>query len=79
MSLSALSDSVKACGAEALSLLGLMREQEALAATDSSKLRTALEDILATAEVWTHLCSVTLGFLAKGQKIKMGHRLIIIA
>ncbi|XP_036817132.1 huntingtin-interacting protein 1 isoform X1 [Oncorhynchus mykiss] len=46
----ALSDSVKACGAEALALLGQMKEQESLATADSATLRAALEGILATAE-----------------------------
>ncbi|XP_070983599.1 huntingtin-interacting protein 1-like isoform X1 [Oncorhynchus clarkii lewisi] len=46
----ALSDSVKACGAEALALLGQMKEQESLATVDSATLRAALEGILATAE-----------------------------
>uniref|UniRef100_A0A8C8CSE2 Huntingtin-interacting protein 1-related protein n=1 Tax=Oncorhynchus tshawytscha TaxID=74940 RepID=A0A8C8CSE2_ONCTS len=46
----ALSDSVKACGAEALSLLGQMKEQESLATADGAMLRAALDGILATAE-----------------------------
>ncbi|XP_064856330.1 huntingtin-interacting protein 1-like isoform X2 [Oncorhynchus nerka] len=46
----ALSDSVKACGAEALALLGQMKEQESLATADSATLRAALDGILATAE-----------------------------
>ncbi|XP_074535387.1 huntingtin-interacting protein 1 isoform X1 [Halichoeres trimaculatus] len=46
----ALSESVKACGAEALSLLGQMKQQDSIAAADNSKLKTALEAILATAE-----------------------------
>uniref|UniRef100_A0A671WX70 Huntingtin-interacting protein 1-related protein n=1 Tax=Sparus aurata TaxID=8175 RepID=A0A671WX70_SPAAU len=46
----ALSESVKACGAEALALLGQMKQQDSLAAADDSKLRAALEAILATAE-----------------------------
>uniref|UniRef100_A0A4W5JPI2 Huntingtin-interacting protein 1 n=1 Tax=Hucho hucho TaxID=62062 RepID=A0A4W5JPI2_9TELE len=46
----ALSDSVKACGAEALALLGQMKEQESLAMADSATLRAALNGILATAE-----------------------------
>ncbi|CAB1347746.1 unnamed protein product [Coregonus sp. 'balchen'] len=46
----ALSDSVKACGAEALTLLGQMKEQESLATADSATLRAALDGILATAE-----------------------------
>uniref|UniRef100_A0A4W5QMA8 Huntingtin-interacting protein 1-related protein n=1 Tax=Hucho hucho TaxID=62062 RepID=A0A4W5QMA8_9TELE len=45
-----LSDSVKACGAEALTLLGQMKEQESLATADSAMLRAALDGILATAE-----------------------------
>lgn len=53
LSLSALSESVKACGAEALALLGQMKQQDSLAAADDSKLRAALEAILATAEVCT--------------------------
>uniref|UniRef100_A0A8C7TRS4 Huntingtin-interacting protein 1-related protein n=1 Tax=Oncorhynchus mykiss TaxID=8022 RepID=A0A8C7TRS4_ONCMY len=39
-------DSVKACGAEALALLGQMKEQESLATADSATLRAALEGIL---------------------------------
>ncbi|XP_029628658.1 huntingtin-interacting protein 1 isoform X3 [Salmo trutta] len=46
----ALSDSVKACGAEALALLGQMKEQESLATADSAALRAALDGILATSE-----------------------------
>ncbi|XP_036980197.1 huntingtin-interacting protein 1 isoform X3 [Acanthopagrus latus] len=46
----ALSESVKACGAEALALLGQMKQQDSLAAADNGKLRAALEAILATAE-----------------------------
>ncbi|XP_039674576.1 huntingtin-interacting protein 1 isoform X2 [Perca fluviatilis] len=46
----ALSESVKACGAEALALLGQMKQQDSLTAADSSKLKAALEAILATAE-----------------------------
>lgn len=53
MSLSALSESVKACGAEALALLGQMKQQDSLAAADNGKLKAALEAILATAEVHT--------------------------
>lgn len=53
LSLSALSESVKVCGAEALALLGQMKQQDSLAAADDSKLRAALEAILATAEVCT--------------------------
>lgn len=51
VSLSALSDSVKACGTEALALLGQMKQQSSMYAADSGKLRAALEAILATAEV----------------------------
>lgn len=47
----ALSESVKACGAEALALLAAMKQRDELAAADHSKLRAALEAILATAEV----------------------------
>eukprot|EP00064_Thunnus_orientalis_P008072 superscaffoldBa00000939_g8094 len=46
----ALSESVKACGAEALALLGQMKEQDSLATADSCKLKAALEAILSTAE-----------------------------
>lgn len=46
----ALSESVKACGAEALALLGQMKQQDSLAAVDNGKLKAALEAILATAE-----------------------------
>lgn len=53
LSLSALSDSVKACGNEALALLGQMKQQDSLAAADNGKLKAALEAILATAEVHT--------------------------
>ncbi|XP_056139116.1 huntingtin-interacting protein 1 isoform X2 [Lampris incognitus] len=45
-----LSESVKACGSEALALLGLLKEQESLATADDSTLRKALEGILAAAE-----------------------------
>uniref|UniRef100_A0A669EFH0 Huntingtin-interacting protein 1-related protein n=1 Tax=Oreochromis niloticus TaxID=8128 RepID=A0A669EFH0_ORENI len=47
---SALSESVKVCGAEALALLGQMKQQDGLAAADSGKLKAALEAVLATAE-----------------------------
>ncbi|KAF7665574.1 hypothetical protein LDENG_00138330 [Lucifuga dentata] len=46
----ALSESVKMCGAEALALLGHMKEQDSLATADGSKLKAALEGILAAAE-----------------------------
>ncbi|XP_071353225.1 huntingtin-interacting protein 1 isoform X1 [Trachinotus anak] len=46
----ALSESVKACGAEALALLGQMKQQDSISAADNSKLKAALEAILATAE-----------------------------
>ncbi|XP_014865098.1 PREDICTED: huntingtin-interacting protein 1 isoform X2 [Poecilia mexicana] len=46
----ALSESVKTCGSEALALLGQMKQRDALAAADGSKLRASLEAILATAE-----------------------------
>uniref|UniRef100_A0A667Z0X4 Huntingtin-interacting protein 1-related protein n=1 Tax=Myripristis murdjan TaxID=586833 RepID=A0A667Z0X4_9TELE len=46
----ALSESVKACGTEALALLGQMKEKDSLAAADTFKLKAALEGILATAE-----------------------------
>uniref|UniRef100_A0A3Q2WTA9 Huntingtin-interacting protein 1-related protein n=1 Tax=Haplochromis burtoni TaxID=8153 RepID=A0A3Q2WTA9_HAPBU len=49
-SLESLSESVKVCGAEALALLGLMKQQDGLAAADSGKLKAALEAVLATAE-----------------------------
>lgn len=55
LSLSALSESVKACGAEALALLGQMKQQDSMAAADNSKLKAVLEAILATAEVCTPL------------------------
>ncbi|TMS07209.1 Huntingtin-interacting protein 1 [Larimichthys crocea] len=46
----ALSESVKTCGAEALDLLGQMKQRDSLAAADNGKLKAALEAILATAE-----------------------------
>ncbi|XP_040901867.1 huntingtin-interacting protein 1 isoform X2 [Toxotes jaculatrix] len=46
----ALSESVKTCGAEALALLGQMKQQDSMAAADNSKLKAVLEAILATAE-----------------------------
>ncbi|XP_007564221.1 huntingtin-interacting protein 1 isoform X2 [Poecilia formosa] len=46
----ALSESVKTCGSEALALLGQMKQRDALAAADGSKLRASLEAILTTAE-----------------------------
>ncbi|XP_023255468.1 huntingtin-interacting protein 1 isoform X1 [Seriola lalandi dorsalis] len=46
----ALSESVKACGAEALALLGQMKQQDSMTAADNSKLKAVLEAILATAE-----------------------------
>ncbi|XP_049918235.1 huntingtin-interacting protein 1 isoform X2 [Epinephelus moara] len=46
----ALSESVKACGAEALALLGQMKQQDSLGAADNSKLKAALEAIFAAAE-----------------------------
>ncbi|XP_029301652.1 huntingtin-interacting protein 1 isoform X2 [Cottoperca gobio] len=46
----ALSESVKLCGAEALALLGQLKQQDSLNAADNSKLKAALEAILATAE-----------------------------
>ncbi|GAA6221609.1 huntingtin-interacting protein 1 isoform X2 [Lates japonicus] len=46
----ALSESVKVCGAEALALLGQMKQQDSMAAADNSKLKAVLEAILATAE-----------------------------
>uniref|UniRef100_A0A1A8GVF5 Huntingtin-interacting protein 1 n=1 Tax=Nothobranchius korthausae TaxID=1143690 RepID=A0A1A8GVF5_9TELE len=46
----ALSESMKQCGTEALSLLGQMKQRDTLSAADSSKLKTSLEAILATAE-----------------------------
>nr|XP_043887661.1 huntingtin-interacting protein 1 isoform X1 [Solea senegalensis] len=46
----ALTESVKKCGAEALSLLEQMKQQDDLAAADDSKLKAALEAIHATAE-----------------------------
>ncbi|XP_022604163.1 huntingtin-interacting protein 1 [Seriola dumerili] len=46
----ALSESVKACGAEALALLGQMKQQDSMTAANNSKLKAVLEAILATAE-----------------------------
>ncbi|XP_014885093.1 huntingtin-interacting protein 1 isoform X1 [Poecilia latipinna] len=46
----ALSESVKTCGSEALALLGQMKQRDALASADGSKLRASLEAILTTAE-----------------------------
>ncbi|CAG6005061.1 unnamed protein product [Menidia menidia] len=46
----ALSESVKTCGAEALALLGQMKQQDKLTAADNNKLKAALQAILATAE-----------------------------
>lgn len=61
MSLPALSESVKACGNEALALLGQMKQQDSLAQVDNGKLKAALEAILATAEV--HINRHTLMFV----------------
>lgn len=47
----ALVDSVKSCGAEALSLLAQMEQRDGLASADSAELKAILEVILATAEV----------------------------
>uniref|UniRef100_A0A3Q3GTK2 Huntingtin-interacting protein 1-related protein n=1 Tax=Labrus bergylta TaxID=56723 RepID=A0A3Q3GTK2_9LABR len=44
----ALSESVKACGAEALDLLSHMKQQDSIAAADDCKLKAALEAILTT-------------------------------
>uniref|UniRef100_A0A3B3U898 Huntingtin-interacting protein 1-related protein n=1 Tax=Poecilia latipinna TaxID=48699 RepID=A0A3B3U898_9TELE len=44
----ALSESVKTCGSEALALLGQMKQRDALASADGSKLRASLEAILTT-------------------------------
>ncbi|XP_062241210.1 huntingtin-interacting protein 1 isoform X2 [Platichthys flesus] len=46
----ALSESVKTCGSEALALLGQMKQRDSLAAADGSRLKAALEALLATAE-----------------------------
>lgn len=46
----ALSESVKACGAEALTLLGAMKQRDVLSSADSSKLKASLRVILDTAE-----------------------------
>ncbi|XP_034024066.1 huntingtin-interacting protein 1 isoform X4 [Thalassophryne amazonica] len=46
----ALLESVKACGSEALVLLDQMKDHSTLATADGCKLKTTLEDILATAE-----------------------------
>lgn len=56
--MAALSESVKACGAEALGLLGNMKQQDSLTTADSSKLKATLQVILATAEVSS--CSDTV-------------------
>ncbi|XP_072548339.1 huntingtin-interacting protein 1 isoform X2 [Salminus brasiliensis] len=45
-----LASSVKACGSEALGLLGQLKEQGSLCTADSSGLKTALEGVLASAE-----------------------------
>ncbi|XP_036379527.1 huntingtin-interacting protein 1-like isoform X2 [Megalops cyprinoides] len=45
-----LAEDVKACGTEALVLLGQLKDKETLAAADSAKLRTALGNIKAMAE-----------------------------
>lgn len=47
----ALVDSVKSCGAEALSLLAQIEQRDGLASADSGELKAVLEVILATAEV----------------------------
>ena len=60
---SALSESVKLCGAEALDLLGLMKQRDSLTAADSSRLKAALEAILATAEVHTHYYTIHIQHL----------------
>uniref|UniRef100_A0A3B4DM87 Huntingtin-interacting protein 1 n=1 Tax=Pygocentrus nattereri TaxID=42514 RepID=A0A3B4DM87_PYGNA len=46
----ALTSSVKACGAEAMALLSQLKEQGTLGTAESSRLKTALEGVLATAE-----------------------------
>ncbi|XP_009289840.1 huntingtin-interacting protein 1 isoform X3 [Danio rerio] len=46
----ALADSVKACGAEALTLLCQLKEQESMGAADCSRLRTALDSVKALGE-----------------------------
>uniref|UniRef100_H3C8Z1 Huntingtin-interacting protein 1-related protein n=1 Tax=Tetraodon nigroviridis TaxID=99883 RepID=H3C8Z1_TETNG len=46
----ALSDSIKSCGAEALSVLAAMKQRDGLASADSGQLKAFLEVILATAE-----------------------------
>ncbi|XP_036415567.1 huntingtin-interacting protein 1 isoform X2 [Colossoma macropomum] len=46
----ALTSSVKACGTEAMALLSQLKEQGTLGTTESSRLKTALEGVLATAE-----------------------------
>lgn len=50
----ALSDSVRSCGAEALSLWDRMKQRDGLAAADGGELRATLEVILAAAEVKHH-------------------------
>lgn len=47
----ALAEDVKSCGAEALALLEQLKDQESLGTADSAKLRAALGNVKATAEV----------------------------
>lgn len=49
--LAALAEDVKACGAEALELLGQLKEQGTLGAADGTTLRAVLRRIHTTAEV----------------------------
>jgi len=69
---------VKLCSAEALVLLGQMKQPSGLTAADHGKLRAALEAVLATAEVhththrhfiYTHICFHT-DFFSPGQKLR---------
>lgn len=47
----ALADNVKACGAEALALLCQLKEQESVGTADCSRLRAALDTVMALGEV----------------------------
>ncbi len=49
--LAALADNVKACGAEALALLCQLKEQESMGTADCSRLRAALDTVMALGEV----------------------------
>uniref|UniRef100_A0A672RV14 Huntingtin-interacting protein 1-like n=1 Tax=Sinocyclocheilus grahami TaxID=75366 RepID=A0A672RV14_SINGR len=49
----ALADNVKACGAEALALLCQLKEQKSMGTADCSRLRAALDTVMALGEVKT--------------------------